>query len=64
MAELLITDDGDETVFINVIGIEDHIVVRVDHDRYGWAGMEAIIEFVEDTAKMLNVTVRNNQNIV
>lgn len=64
MAEITITDDGDEVVFITIAGLPEPVTFNIDHGRYGWAGMEAIIEFVEQVAKQYNVPVNNTQDIV
>lgn len=61
---ITITDDGDEVVFITVSFGDQVVTINVDHERYGWAGMEAIIDCIEDTAKQFNIPVTNTQDIV
>lgn len=59
--KITITDDGDETVFVKLNG-ED--LFEVDHDMYGWAGMEAVINAVTKLADATGVEVENTQDIV
>lgn len=58
---IYITDDGDEVVFIK---INEDILAKVDHGRYGWAGMEEIINLVEDLAETFGIPITNTQDIV
>jgi hypothetical protein len=56
-----IKDDGDEKVLISIN--EDPIAV-IDHDTFGWAGMEIVIKLVEEIADNFGIEVYNTQDIV
>lgn len=61
-ARIVITDDGDETCFLDVDGVR--LQANIDHEKYGWAGMRDVFELIEELAQKLNVRVDNQQNIV
>lgn len=56
-----ITDDGDETI---IVSIEEDEIGRFDHDEFGWAGMEKVINLVEEIAETFDIFVHNTQDIV
>jgi hypothetical protein len=61
-ARIVITDDGDETCFIDVDGVR--LQATIDHEAYGWAGMPGVFELIEELAQKLGVRVDNRQSIV
>lgn len=61
-ARIVITDDGDETCFVDVDGVR--IVSVIDHEAYGWSGMPGVFKLVEEIAEVLGIRVDNQQNIV
>lgn len=51
---LVIEFDGDEAYEITY---DEKIVANIDHDMYGWAGMDAVLAAVTTLAKYLDVEV-------
>lgn len=60
-ARIVITDDGDETVFIHLDG---ELLISPNHDDDGWAGMKRIIQTVEKIAAATGLRVDNRQDVV
>ena len=66
-----ITDDGDEVVFVKVVDYDARSgknsvieTIELDHDLFGWAGMEAGIERIKRLASALDVPVVDTQDVV
>lgn len=58
---IYIDDDGDERCFIRV---EEEVIATIDHETYGWSGMRAVIELVEEIAETFGIPITNHQDIV
>jgi hypothetical protein len=60
-ARIVITDDGDEQVFIHFDG---ELIATPNHEADGWSGMTRIIDAVEKMAEHMGIRVDNQQDIV
>lgn len=61
MSEVLITDDGDERIFVSVDGQR---IATIDHETYGWYGMEKAVTLLLDLADEVGFKVDNEQGLV
>ena len=61
MSEVLITDDGDERLFVSVDGQR---IATIDHDAYGWYAMEKTVTLLLDLADEVGFKVDNEQGLV
>ena len=61
MKTVTLTDDGDEVVMVEVEGA---LIGGIDHETFGWYGMEQVINLIQSLGEALEFGVDNEQNIM
>lgn len=56
-----ISDDGDEEVIIRV---NEDTIARINHEDFGWDGMDKVVKLVEELGEAFGFQVSNLQDIV